>query len=508
MSAAVLSQPPPHRPGIGLRLKLSVGLILIIALLFATQNALNLRANQVARRAEALSSNETMTLLIAGALVGELVDHEIESPRVRTFIGNFSRSALKFNANNQELAFVVVVTPDRRVVGGDARPNLTLFSNGLMYSDTAQVLQEVAKVEGHLGTNMTVKRFDLRVGSKGLVGKLLVGTSLARIEREARRALLINLTAFLAALAALFVYASLTLSYWVVGPIRHLVTAMQKVQSGNLTAEVDLMRGDEIGALAHTYNFMVRGLRERERLKDAFNRYVSRQVYEKFERGEIALTGETLQATVLFSDIRSFTSLSEQLTPTQVVAMLNEYFNVMVEIVFEYDGLLNKFIGDALMAIYNVPLSQTLPELRAVQTAVKMMTSLDRLNTERQARGDFPIHIGIGINTGSVVAGNIGHERRLEYTVIGDAVNLAQRLESQTKMAGATILISASTHAAVAPWVVARPLEPVLVKGKAEPVALYAVDGFLPGVDVDALLRQVAGSPTLAVTGTGTAPPG
>ena len=344
---------------------------------------------------------------------------------------------------------------------------------------------------------MSVKRFDLKVGAKGLVGKLLVGTSLARIEREAQQALIINLTVMLVALLVLFTYASLILGHWVVRPLQVLVAAMQRVQRGDLSGEVALVRGDEIGALAHTYNFMVRGLRERERLKDAFNRYVSRQVYEKFEAGEITLTGQMRRATVLFSDIRSFTTLSEQLTPTEVVAMLNEYFNVMVEIVFEYDGLLNKFIGDALMAIYNVPLDQTLPELRAVQTAVKMMHSLDRLNAERARRQAFPIQIGIGINTGPVVAGNIGHERRLEYTVIGDAVNLAQRLESHTKVAGATVLISASTYQAVASWVQARQLEPVKVKGKAEAVALYAIDGFLPGVDVDAILADTATLVTL-----------
>jgi adenylate cyclase len=252
---------------------------------------------------------------------------------------------------------------------------------------------------------------------------------------------------------------------------------------------------------------MVRGLRERERLKDAFNRYVSRQVYEKFQAGEIALSGENRHATVLFSDIRSFTTLSEQLTPTEVVAMLNEYFNVMVEIVLKYDGFLNKFIGDALMAIYNVPLDQTAPELRAVCTAIEMMQSLDLLNADRERRGQFPIKIGIGINTGPVVAGNIGHEKRLEYTVIGDAVNTAQRLESQTKVAGVTILLSEATYQAVASYVDATALPPVKVKGKAEPVALYAVNGIKPGVTLPFTAVNVAAasddgpSPTPAATG-------
>ncbi|MEE8408025.1 MAG: adenylate/guanylate cyclase domain-containing protein, partial [Myxococcota bacterium] len=215
--------------------------------------------------------------------------------------------------------------------------------------------------------------------------------------------------------------------------------------------------------------------REREQLKDAFSRYVSTQVYKKLQQGEINLTGETRNATILFSDIRAFTALSERLPPNEVVLLLNEYFNVMVEIVFKHEGFLNKFMGDALMAVYNVPIDQTDPELRAVKTALEMMTALTELNRNRAERGLFAIKIGIGVNTGPVTAGNIGHMRRLEYTVIGDAVNLAQRIESQTKVTGMPILISKTTYQSVADRVVAQALPPVKVKGKQEPVALYAV---------------------------------
>ena len=469
--------PGPRRKGFSLRFKLNVGIILIIGIMFAGLNTFNVLRNRQSRRAEALQTNDTMARLIAGALLGELVDHDIRSVRVKTFLGNFLTAALTLNARNKELAFAVVLTEDNQVVAGRAKPELTVFKGDVVYPSSDQALQEIAKGEARLASNIYVKRFPLKVGDKGLVGKLLVGTSLARVEREAYNELLLNAAVFVVALTLLIIYSSLTLNAMVIGPLVQVVGAMQRVQAGSLSVEVPVKRRDEIGVLADTYNFMVRGLREQERLKDAFNRYVSRQVYEKFQAGEIALTGEMRQATVLFSDIRSFTTLSEELTPTEVVAMLNEYFNVMVEIVFKYDGFLNKFIGDALMAIYNVPLDQTQPELRAVQTAVEMMHRLNDLNDDRAKRGQFPVKIGIGINTGPVVAGNIGHEKRLEYTVIGDAVNLAQRIESQTKVAGATVLISETTYAAVAQYVQAEALPPVKVKGKAEPVALYAVSG-------------------------------
>jgi adenylate cyclase len=280
----------------------------------------------------------------------------------------------------------------------------------------------------------------------------------------------------------------------VVSPIGKVVDAMRAVQDGNLDHEVNLKRSDELGLLADAYNFMVRGLRERARLADAFSRYVSSQVYAKFQSGEIQLSGELKDATVLFSDIRSFTSLSEQLSPGDVVAMLNEYFTAMVEIVFKYEGFVNKFIGDALMAIYNIPLTQSQPELRAVRTALEMLESLATLNAKREARGQFPLRIGIGINTGPVIAGNIGHQKRLEYTVIGDTVNVAQRIESQTKVTGTPLLIAEATYKAVAEFVEAEALPPVKVKGKQEAVVLYAVKGLRPGAP-----PAVAPRPTLTV---------
>jgi adenylate cyclase len=279
------------------------------------------------------------------------------------------------------------------------------------------------------------------------------------------------------ALVLLVVYSSMSLSRLVINPLGRVAGAMGEVQKGDLRQTLLVDRQDEIGKLAGTFNYMVEGLREQERLRDAFNKYVSEKVYAKFRDGSLTLTGETREATILFSDIRSFTTLSEQLSAPEVVEMLNEYFSRMVDIVLKHDGFINKFIGDALMAIYNVPVDQDEPELRAVNTGIEMMAALDLLNHERKERGMFPIHIGIGINTGPVVAGNIGHQQRLEYTVIGDAVNLASRIESQTKVAGATLLISESTYRKVASHVVAEALPPVKVKGKAEPVPLYAIKG-------------------------------
>ncbi len=466
----------PRRRGMSLGTKLSLGLTFMIVILFAGANSFNVLTSLRRQRSEALIHNETVARLVLGALTPELSLYDIHSNTIRTFIGNFLTAALTLNKKNRDLAYVVVVDGSGAVIAGKAKLDITVFPGRGRMTDEALALAEIARLQGRLGGTMRVVPASL-VSNGSKVGRIFVGTSLARITHEAQQSLLINLGAFAISVVLLIFYSSITLRRMVVNPLRKVVSAMHDVQHGRLDTKLELRRRDEIGELADTYDFMVRGLKDRAKLQDAFNRYVSKQVYEKMQTGQITLTGEMRNATILFSDIRSFTSLSERLQPPQVVRLLNEYFTEMVEIIFKYDGFLNKFIGDAIMAVYNVPIDQTHPELRAVRTALEMVDALAQLNLRRAERGQFAIKIGIGINTGPVVAGNLGHEQRLEYTVIGDAVNLAQRLESQTKVAGTPILISEATYLPCAPYIDATALPPVKVKGKQENVVLYAVRG-------------------------------
>ncbi|MCK5688988.1 HAMP domain-containing protein [Myxococcota bacterium] len=476
------NKPDEFKKGISLRIKLTFGLILIIVIIFAALNIFNISSHNKARRAQALNNGETIARLVAGALTGELADNDLDSARIRGFLNNFLTAALTLNKKNKDLAYALIVDAKGKLISGKARADLTVFPGGTRLTDDKKVLLKVAQLEGRLGGYMRTKAFSLKVGTKGMVGKLLVGISLERVEKEVKADIAISMTVFVIAILILIFYASFTLGYMVINPVKLLANAMHQVHIGKLgpEVEVDIDRRDEIGELASTYNFMVKGLRERAHLEDAFNRYVSPQVYEKMHSGDISLAGERVTGTVLFSDIRSFTALSERQTPEEVVAMLNEYFTEMVDVVFKYEGFVNKFIGDAIMAVYNAPLQQENSELRAVRTGVEMLESLKKLNKLREFRGEFPIKIGIGINTGPLIAGNIGHLQRLEYTVIGDTVNLAQRTESQTKAAGHELLITESTYKAVAAWVKVIKLPPVKVKGKAEAVVLYAVKELLP----------------------------
>jgi adenylate cyclase len=182
------------------------------------------------------------------------------------------------------------------------------------------------------------------------------------------------------------------------------------------------------------------------------------------------------EASILFSDIRSYTTLTESQGAHEIVGMLNEYFSYMVDVIFEHQGLLDKFIGDAIMAVFGAPFSRPdLDPVNAVSAGLDMNKELARYNKERIARGQIAIDAGVGISSGEVVCGNIGSEKRMDYTVIGDGVNLASRLEGATKMYGASLMISEFTHAKTGPKFLTRELDVIQVKGKTKGVRIFEV---------------------------------
>jgi adenylate cyclase len=179
--------------------------------------------------------------------------------------------------------------------------------------------------------------------------------------------------------------------------------------------------------------------------------------------------------TVLFSDIRGFTTMSEKGTPEDVVSQLNELFTRMVRVVFDHRGTVDKFVGDMIMALYGAPLDDEEHAEHAVQTALAMIATLHELNRDWAAQGKPTLDMGIGINTGDMIAGNVGSESIMSYTVIGDAVNLGARLESLNKEYGTRIIISDSTRQGLKGRYDIHPLGDVIVKGKSLPVAIYEV---------------------------------
>jgi adenylate cyclase len=247
-----------------------------------------------------------------------------------------------------------------------------------------------------------------------------------------------------------------------------------------------LKTGDELEDLAAGFNTMVDGLRERDKLKTTMGKYMTASVMDHLLSGKVHLGGETLTVTILFSDIRSFTTISEKMKAQELVLLLNEYFTEMVGTVMDAGGVVDKYIGDAVMAVFGAPVPKSEDAVNAVTAAVRMRQALKKLNVSLAARGLQTLRTGIGIHTGEVVAGNIGSERRMEYTVIGDAVNLASRLESNTKELGANVLISEDTWNLVKHAIEARPVREITVKGRKQPVMTYEVLGMKGEAPLDA----------------------
>lgn len=227
------------------------------------------------------------------------------------------------------------------------------------------------------------------------------------------------------------------------------------------------------------YQYFVEG-REKRKMKRLFGQYVSKDIYEQLVANpELAkLGGQRREMTVLFSDIRGFTTVTERGQPEEIVGMLNEYFSKMVEVVFQHNGTLDKFVGDMVMALFGAPLDDPDHAEHAVQAALAMTDELAKLNARWAAEGRLhDLDIGIGVNTGPMIAGNIGSEAIMSYTVIGDAVNLGSRLESLNKQYGTRIIISDATKARLTGRYHLRPLGDVVVKGKTQPVAIFEVAG-------------------------------
>ena len=340
--------------------------------------------------------------------------------------------------------------------------------------DEAQADQQFTKDQWGTWLSASVP---IRDSQGVVVGALGVDIAALRVKAAERHLVLSAVAALLISLL-LASGASYYLAGRVTRPLAAIGRTANAIGGGDLNAQVNIDSQDEFGELGAAINAMAAGLREREAVKVAFARYVSREVMDQvLALGEApTVKGDRRRVTVLFSDIRSFTTLSERMAPEQVVEVLNEYFESMVDVIFRNRGTLDKFIGDGLMVFFGAPVEDPRQEEHAVRTAIEMQQALRDLDAKWSADARPTLRIGIGIHSGAAIVGNIGASRRMEYTAIGDTVNLASRLETATREHEADILISESTHAAVAGLFPTRGIGPIHVKGRSEPVVAYAVE--------------------------------
>jgi adenylate cyclase len=271
------------------------------------------------------------------------------------------------------------------------------------------------------------------------------------------------------------VVLSLIAAQSVAAPLKDVEGAMARVESGRLDGHCPVVSTDEIGAVAEGFNRMLQGLRERELVKETFGKYVTPEIRDEILAGRISGEGELKEVTILFADIRDFTPWVEATAPREVVRDLNEYFTEMAEAIRAQRGLVLQFIGDEIEAVFGAPIASADHAAMAVRTALDMRGRLRAWNARREVAGKPPLRHGIGIHTGTVLAGNIGGAERLSYALVGDPVNLASRIQGLTKDFEVDILISDATRSRLDGVVAVEELPAVRVKGRVEEVNVYRV---------------------------------
>ncbi|MEM8628921.1 MAG: adenylate/guanylate cyclase domain-containing protein [Chlamydiota bacterium] len=312
----------------------------------------------------------------------------------------------------------------------------------------------------------------------GYMGTILVSIKSSKVIASMRILLAYGALAFLISLsiataASSFFQKKLTQS------LTYLSQRVSQIQKGNLDTPIQAQGNDEFGALASSIEAMRQGLKERELLKKHFSRYVSRHILEDILHSNytLSLVGESRKITVLFADIRGFTTFAEEHTPEEVVSLLNEYFEEMLQVIFAYRGTLDKFLGDGIMVEFGSPLDDPEQEKNAVLCALSMQETLSKLMEKWHREGKPLISIGIGIHTGLAVVGNIGTEARMEYTAIGDTVNVAARIEKQTRHFQEPILVSEDTQKKVRDLLLWKDLGPVQLTGREKSIRLFTPEG-------------------------------
>jgi adenylate cyclase len=314
------------------------------------------------------------------------------------------------------------------------------------------------------------------LAGKKEIGKVSVGLGTERIKSTTNT---MQLILIFIAIAGLFfgILGAVLLSNYLTNPIKELVQGVHAIAKSNFEQRIARRSNDEIGDLTSAFNNMAESLKEKEQIKDAFRRYVSHQVAEEIFKDPSeyieTLKGTRRKVTILFADIRDFTPLAERLPAERVVILLNEALTIMTEIVFKYGGTIDKFIGDCIMAVFGAPLIHTDDIDRAILVAVEIQKAIKNINNKRFESSEEKIKIGIGINVGEAVVGNIGARDRLDYTVIGDSVNLASRLEKTAK--GGEILVSEPVFKEARGKYTFIGPKLVKLKGKGKPVRCYSV---------------------------------
>ncbi|MFN0117446.1 MAG: adenylate/guanylate cyclase domain-containing protein [Elusimicrobiota bacterium] len=272
--------------------------------------------------------------------------------------------------------------------------------------------------------------------------------------------------------------------------LSELVKGLKQISNGQLDISMDIPKDKEFSEAMTTFNKMVEGLQERDRMRHSLGRIMDPKIAEILIKENPKVGGLRREATILFCDIRNYTSLCEEMTVDELQLFLNDYWTGTVEIIMEEEGTIDKFHGDGVCVVFGAPNLHEDDPLRAVKTAWKLVQNVEILNIKRESQRKTPINIGVGIHTGEVIAGHIGSERRMDYTVVGDVVNVAARIEELNKKFGTKILISDNVYEKVEPYVKVKTLTLAHLRGHKRPILVHTVRELLQ--DKDQQIKKAA----------------
>lgn len=451
-------------------------------------------ARVVKRQVESavLSIAASGALTLDGDLLGELVrDGEQDSPTYRQFETELRRLRDANRRHDLQVRFVYTLhrdptNPARTLFGIDAeeagadksdlRSAYEPDDSFIYNSDAPYVFPDF--VTDQWGTWISAQA-PIRTRSGVCAGLLGIDVDARDVVAAGRRFLVTGALAILSALLLAVLLAGFLASH-VSRPLARMRDAVRRIGRGRLDTRLEVGASDEFGEVACAINEMTEGLLQRDNLKGALVRYVSRDVTQAvLEEGEAPqIEGERRRITVLFADLRGFTSISDRARPERVVAMLNQFYAGMIEATFAHHGFLNKFLGDGLMAVFGAPREDPRQERNAVAAGIAMVEAQRALRSSWIDQGmripDDELGMGIGIQTGDAIVGNVGSDERMEYTAIGDTVNLAARLESKTKELGVEMLIGAATREAIGTLFPFYSVGALEIRGKEAPVEAYS----------------------------------
>jgi class 3 adenylate cyclase len=407
----------------------------------------------------------------------ETASHGLRDPLYRAQIDEMTDLSNQIS-DNPDITFFVVYDKAGKILV-DSRESALQFSQQIdaLGSDILKYSGEGIYTKWEKTEIVTGRA--IKLGNQ-IVGAVSAGFSTKPLDEKIRA---ITIQGVILAIVTLLIGAGLTivLARQITQPLSELNAVVARMSAGDLTQRVIYQSGDEVGQLGAAFNRMAEQLQEREWLRDMFGRFVSHEVADALRSGKIKLEGENRFVSILFCDIREFTTYSEKHSPEEVVKLLNQFLPIVVQAAQKHGGMVNKFGGDSTLVVYGAPHEVKDNAYRAVMTALDIRAAMDELNRSLVQKGDAPLRVGVGINTGIALAGAIGPNERQEYTVVGNTVNLAARIDGLNKQFPENdILISKWTYEAIGEQ---RNLFKMVslgklpIRGRNEPIEIWSVLG-------------------------------